>query len=90
VCEQETFLTGRRTAPSLRVISRVREDIYWNTDQNDPTDSSQSNPTEITRPPGARVMAAEGMDIDVHHDDSNDELLLDRKGWNWQWDGRWD
>jgi hypothetical protein len=45
--------------------------------------SSQSQPTQTTR-----VMSVEGMNIDVHHDESDDELLLDRKGWNW--DGRWD
>src|SRR5712671_700405 len=30
----------------------------------------------------------ESMVVDVHDDESDDELLLDRKGWNW--DGRWD
>lgn len=45
--------------------------------------SSQSQPTQTTR-----MTSVEGMDIDVHHDESDDELLLDRKGWNW--DGRWD
>jgi hypothetical protein len=32
--------------------------------------------------------ATERMVIDMPNDDSDDELLLDRKGWNW--DGRWD
>ncbi|KAI0251394.1 hypothetical protein BJV78DRAFT_469382 [Lactifluus subvellereus] len=50
--------------------------------------SSQSKPTQTTRVSEAQVMSVEGMDIDVHHDESDDELLLDRKGWNW--DGRWD
>jgi len=34
------------------------------------------------------VETKERMALDVHDDESDDELLLDRKGWNW--DGRWD
>jgi len=34
------------------------------------------------------VEAVEDMDTDVDNDESDDELLLDRKGWNW--DGRWE
>jgi hypothetical protein len=54
----------------------------------DPPGSSQTKPPQMTRFSGAQVMAVDGMDIDVNHDESDDELLLDRKGWNW--DGRWD
>jgi hypothetical protein len=36
----------------------------------------------------SRVGATESMAIDMPNDESDDELLLDRKGWNW--DGRWD
>jgi hypothetical protein len=36
----------------------------------------------------SRVGATESMVIDMPNDESDDELLLDRKGWNW--DGRWD
>jgi hypothetical protein len=34
------------------------------------------------------VKTTESMVIDMSNDESDDELLLDRKGWNW--DGRWD
>ncbi len=34
------------------------------------------------------VEATESMVIDMSNDESDDELLLDDKGWNW--DGRWD
>jgi hypothetical protein len=34
------------------------------------------------------VEATESMVIDMPNDESDDELLLDNKGWNW--DGRWD
>jgi hypothetical protein len=70
------------TSSDLTVSADFDEKLF------DPTGSSESNPTQITRPPGARVTTVEGMAIDVHHDESDDELLLDRKGWNW--DGRWD
>jgi hypothetical protein len=33
------------------------------------------------------VGAMESMAIDMPNDESDDELLLDDKGWNW--DGRW-
>jgi hypothetical protein len=49
---------------------------------------SRTKPTSMTRLSGAQVLAVEGMNIDMHHDESDDELLLDRKGWNW--DGKWD
>ena len=34
------------------------------------------------------IKATERIVIDMPNDESDDELLLDRKGWNW--DGRWD
>ena len=34
------------------------------------------------------VEMKESMVLDVHDDESDDELLLDRKGWNW--DGKWE
>jgi hypothetical protein len=34
------------------------------------------------------VKTTESMVIDMPNDESDDELLLDQKGWNW--DGRWD
>lgn len=34
------------------------------------------------------VKATESMVIDMPNDESDDELLLDHKGWNW--DGKWD
>jgi hypothetical protein len=33
-------------------------------------------------------VVTESMILDVHDDESDDELLLDRRGWNW--DGNWD
>ncbi|KAH9987153.1 hypothetical protein BJV74DRAFT_842833 [Russula compacta] len=48
--------------------------------------SSQSKVVQMSRVSGAPD--TESMVIDVHSDESDDELLLDRKGWNW--DGRWD
>jgi hypothetical protein len=48
--------------------------------------SSQSKLVQMTRSSG--VEATECMVIDAHNEESDDELLLDRKGWNW--DGRWD
>jgi hypothetical protein len=35
----------------------------------------------------SRVEATESMVVDMSSDESDDELLLDNKGWNW--DGRW-
>lgn len=34
------------------------------------------------------VVPTESMAIDLPNDESDDELLLNDKGWNW--DGRWD
>lgn len=48
--------------------------------------SSQSKVVQMLGESGAPD--TESMVIDVHSDESDDELLLDRKGWNW--DGRWD
>jgi len=34
------------------------------------------------------VVMTESMILDAHDDESDDELLLDHRGWNW--DGNWD
>ena len=52
-----------------------------------PLDSPGSAQSEQMSP-FSGVEATESMVIDIPNDESDDELLLDRKGWNW--DGRWD
>jgi hypothetical protein len=49
---------------------------------------SPSSPQNEQMSRFSRVTATESMVIDVPNDESDDELLLDHKGWNW--DGRWD
>jgi len=51
-------------------------------------DQAQSHPGQVTRIPGANVETVEDMVTDADYDESDDELLLDRKGWNW--DGKWE
>jgi hypothetical protein len=49
---------------------------------------AQGQPEQVSCNPRAIVEAVEDMDTDVDDDESDDELLLDGKGWNW--DGRWE
>jgi hypothetical protein len=81
-----------RPAEQGQTHSNTSSDLLVSTDFNtklfDFPGSSQTKPTPMTGLSGAQILAVEGMDIDMHHDESDDELLLDRKGWNW--DGRWE
>lgn len=52
---------------------------------SEPTGQTRGQPEQILR---TNSEAAEDMETDVDNDGSDDELLLDRKGWNW--DGRWE
>ena len=40
------------------------------------------------KPRFSEVVMTESMMLDAHDDESDDELLLDHRGWNW--DGNWD
>ena len=51
-------------------------------------DQSQGQPVQVSCYPRANVEAVEDMDTDMDNDESDDELFLDGKGWNW--DGRWE
>ncbi|KAI9440775.1 hypothetical protein H4582DRAFT_1939297 [Lactarius indigo] len=53
-------------------------------------DQAQGRPEQMSRNPRANVEAVDDMDtdVDVDNGESDDELLLDRKGWNW--DGKWE
>ena len=48
--------------------------------------SSQGNPMQTSH--FSRVQRMKRMALQVHDDESDDELLLDDRGWNW--DGSWD
>ena len=48
--------------------------------------SSQGNPIQTSH--FSRVQRTKHMTFQVHDDESDDELLLDERGWNW--DGSWD
>lgn len=50
--------------------------------------SSPSSPQSEQMSRSSGVKTTESMVIDMPNDESDDELLLDQKGWNW--DGRWD
>jgi hypothetical protein len=62
------------------------------TDENknlsEPTGQTQGQPEQVSRDLRANVEVVEYMETDVDNDESDDELLLDRKGWNW--DGKWE
>ncbi|KAH9039267.1 hypothetical protein EDB85DRAFT_1887462 [Lactarius pseudohatsudake] len=49
---------------------------------------AQGQSEQVSRNPRTNVETVEDMETDVDNDESDDELLLDRKGWNW--DGRWE
>ncbi|KAH9172201.1 hypothetical protein EDB89DRAFT_1966554 [Lactarius sanguifluus] len=55
---------------------------------SEPPGQAQSRSEQVSRNPRANVETVEDMDTDMDNDESDDELLLDRKGWNW--DGRWE
>lgn len=48
---------------------------------------AQGQPKQVSCNPRANVEVVEEMDTDMDNNESDDELLLDGKGWNW--DGRW-
>jgi hypothetical protein len=70
---------GQRQTPSVDSLALVGSDK-----KSLGRPSSQSE--QMSRFSG--VKATESMVIDMPNDESDDELLLDNKGWNW--DGRWD
>jgi hypothetical protein len=49
---------------------------------------TQGQPELVSRNLMVDIEAVEDMETDVDNDESDDELLLDGKGWNW--DGRWE
>jgi hypothetical protein len=58
----------------------------WGSDKNSSTSSQRRLRQQNTRFSG--VPMTELMILDAYDNESDDELLLDRKGWNW--DGKWD
>ncbi len=74
----------------VTVDSSASPAIITNEDKklSEPPGQAQGQPEQVSRRPRANVEAVEDMDTDVDNDESDDELLLDRKGWNW--DGRWE
>ena len=55
---------------------------------SEPPGQTQGQPEQVSRNLRANAEAVEDMETHVENDGSDDELLLDRKGWNW--DGRWE
>jgi hypothetical protein len=55
---------------------------------SEPTGQTRGQPEQVSRNLRVNVEAMEDMETDLDNDESDDELLLDRKGWNW--DGRWE
>ena len=51
-------------------------------------DQNQGQPDLVSRNLMVNIEAVDDMETDVDNDESDDELLLDGKGWNW--DGRWE
>ncbi|KAF8273204.1 hypothetical protein EI94DRAFT_1795576 [Lactarius quietus] len=55
---------------------------------SEPLAKTQGQPQQVSRTLRPNAEAVEETETDVANDESDDELLLDGKGWNW--DGRWE
>ena len=70
------------SSASLPIITDEDKKLF------EPTGQTRSQPEQLSLILRANAEAVEDMETDVDNDESDDELLLDRKGWNW--DGRWE
>jgi hypothetical protein len=75
--------TGQRQTPSGGAYDPP---ALVGLEENSPGSPSSPQGKHTARSSG--VEATESMVIDMPNDESDDELLLDDKGWNW--DGKWD
>jgi hypothetical protein len=75
--------TGQRQPPSGAAYDPL---VFVGSEKNSLGFPSSPPSKRMSRVTGAK--ATEGMVIDMPNDESDDDLLLDNRGWNW--DGRWD